>query len=90
MNPVLIGLDPLFLTSVKLIIKDILELKSVQETPIGKTFWKVCKFNLKYKIIELFYLYNHTVKFVEICGTVVGVERGRVSTTYTGKQELRI
>jgi hypothetical protein len=36
MNPALIGLDPLFLTNAKLIIKDILALDKVQDSAIGK------------------------------------------------------
>ncbi|KAI8074226.1 uncharacterized protein B0P05DRAFT_547786 [Gilbertella persicaria] len=60
------GLDPLFLTNAKLIIKDLLQLEKVKQAPI-----------------ELYKLYDHLLKFVEICGLVVAVESSSRSTRYT-------
>ncbi|KAI8638301.1 hypothetical protein BD408DRAFT_436164 [Parasitella parasitica] len=66
MNAALLGLDPLFLTNVKLIIYDLLKLEQTNEG-----------------LIDVYKLFNHKIKLVDICGMVVAVERNSYTTNYT-------
>lgn len=87
MNTELLALDPLLRSNVKIFISHLVNLERTENVPIGnrKCTWIVFRSRFNPNLLELYNFHNHIIKFVEICGLIVGVDNKSAQVYYTGK-----